>query len=287
MFTYKNTLSLVAAFLAVSTQVNAHGFITDIVGANGKKVQGFGVNLANVIPGNQGSTSTGFNNEAPCGRGVAAGQINIAGEIEKAIKSGLPTVGANGEVSMNWQQVNGGSDGGGPGNAVIDVTGTGKNFVPLQISKDFGDGGSNSRNPMTVRLPAGTKCTGGSSKNACLIRVINGPGFGSCLAVESPSGGGGGAAPAPAPAPPPPAPAKGCGTTHTVKPGDTCDAIARSQGVELRTMLSLNKDINAGCTNLKVGQQVCVAGQKKRNYARFSNSMNAKRAWLKMTLAGL
>lgn len=334
MISVRSTISLFASLLALSAHVNAHGFITDVQGANGKKGQGFGVNLSAVTPGNQGPTSV-FNGGGPCGRGVTAGNINVQAEIEKAIRSGLPTVGANGEISMNWQQVNAGADGGGPGTAAIDVTGTGNNFKPLQITKDFGDGGNNSRNPMTVKLAPGTTCTGGSTKNACLIKVTNAAGpFGSCIAVQSP-GGGGGAAPPPAnnggnnggggaappaknggnngggAAPPParnggnngggaatPPPANNggnqggnngaCKAKVVVKAGDNCGKIARSKNIAVNKLVQLNPGVNAGCTNLRVGQELCVdAGNKqRRTYNEFASSMQAKRAWVKMTLVG-
>lgn len=322
---YKTTLSLLSAILALSAQVNAHGFITDVQGANGKKGQGFGVDLAQVTPGNQGPTSSGFSADAPCGRGGTAGQINVAASIEAAITAGLPTVDANNEISMNWQQVNAGSDGGGPGNAFIDVSGTGANFVALDITKNFGDNGANSRNPMTVKLPAGTTCTGGSTKNVCLIKVTNPAGpFGSCIAVQSPGGGGGAGAgtgagadtgkgnndnknntppptadtpPPPPTANTPPPPTQGGGANGacdeiTVQAGDTCNRIANIKGVTVNQILQANPAVNAGCTNLVVGQKLCMnsTGRRRafrRNSSEFAESMQAKRDWLKMTLAGL
>ncbi|KAG9053280.1 hypothetical protein FS842_008403 [Serendipita sp. 407] len=82
--------------------------------------------------------------------------------------------------------VNGGADGGGPLTAEVDITGTGKSFKAITISKNFVDGGSNSANPITIQLAAGTACTGGSNKSTCLVRVKNPRGFGSCFAVASP-----------------------------------------------------------------------------------------------------
>lgn len=132
------TLSSVAIFsLGLIDAVNGHGFIIDIKGANGKTANGFGVNAASIRPGNQGPTSV-FRNGAPCGVGVEAGTINIASSIEAAITAGLPTVGSTGSLSMIWQQINAGRDGGGPGSAAIDITGTGNNFEPLTITKNFG-----------------------------------------------------------------------------------------------------------------------------------------------------
>ncbi|KAF8607938.1 hypothetical protein BDV93DRAFT_434872 [Ceratobasidium sp. AG-I] len=169
--------------LVLAGYVHGHGFITDIKGANGKIGIGFGVDAAQITAGNQGPTSVINGAANGCGRGVTAGQINVATELEAAVKAGLPTVDASGSISMNWRQVNAGADGGRPGTALIDVTGTGNNFKPVTISKDFADGGADSDNPMTIAIPAGTVCTGGSAGNACLLRVTNPPGFGSCFAI--------------------------------------------------------------------------------------------------------
>jgi LysM repeat protein len=60
----------------------------------------------------------------------------------------------------------------------------------------------------------------------------------------------GGAAPAATPRP-------GSGREYTVAPGDTCDAIARSYGVPVADIISLN-GIDANCTGLQVGQVVRI-----------------------------
>lgn len=52
-----------------------------------------------------------------------------------------------------------------------------------QVFCAISDGGADSNNPMTIAIPAGTVCTGGSAGNACLLRVTNPPGFGSCFAI--------------------------------------------------------------------------------------------------------
>jgi LysM repeat protein len=46
--------------------------------------------------------------------------------------------------------------------------------------------------------------------------------------------------------------------TYTVKAGDICINIAKQQGVPLATLYKLNPDINEGCTNLKVGQDLNI-----------------------------
>jgi hypothetical protein len=47
---------------------------------------------------------------------------------------------------------------------------------------------------LTVALPAGTKCTGGASKNKCVVEFVSTAGFGNCVVVQQ--GAAGAAAPA-------------------------------------------------------------------------------------------
>jgi LysM repeat protein len=91
-------------------------------------------------------------------------------------------------------------------------------------------------------------------------KSVNGAGTG------APTGNCGGAPPAgappaapAAPAPAAPAPvaapiAAGGGGTHTVAAGEFCASIAQSKGVTVDQLLKLNPAVNAGCTNLQVGQ---------------------------------
>jgi len=70
----------------------------------------------------------------------------------------------------------------------------------------------------------------------------------------TPSGkGGGGAAPAPAAG-------GGGGNTVTVKSGDTCSTLASSHGTTTGALVAANPGVNAGCTNLQVGQVLKLAG---------------------------
>ncbi|KAK4700806.1 hypothetical protein P7C70_g5438, partial [Phenoliferia sp. Uapishka_3] len=170
------------ALLGLALNVAAHGAITGIGGgAKGVAVNGFGVKNA-AKPTN--SDVEVLSSKTGCGSGT-----NIATSITAAEAAGLPSPAADGSLSMTWFQINAGSDGAGPGTAFIDVTGTGNSFAPLTISKNFADGGANSKNPMTVQLSTSTACTGGAG-STCLLRVQNSAGpFGSCFAVKSPAAG--------------------------------------------------------------------------------------------------
>ncbi|KAF8142418.1 hypothetical protein K438DRAFT_1474176, partial [Mycena galopus ATCC 62051] len=49
-----------------------------------------------------------------------------------------------------------------------------------------------------------------------------------------------------------------CTQTYTVQSGDTCSAIAANVGLTVSQLLALNPSINSGCTNLAIGQVLCV-----------------------------
>jgi LysM repeat protein len=65
-------------------------------------------------------------------------------------------------------------------------------------------------------------------------------------APSKPSGGGGGGG--------------GAAGTVTVKAGDTCSAIAASRGTTAAAIIAANPGVNAGCTNLQIGQTLNVSG---------------------------
>ncbi|KAH7097980.1 hypothetical protein BKA62DRAFT_661284 [Auriculariales sp. MPI-PUGE-AT-0066] len=49
-----------------------------------------------------------------------------------------------------------------------------------------------------------------------------------------------------------------CAKTYTVVKGDNCSKIASKYSTSFSTLRSLNSAINSGCTNLQIGQKVCV-----------------------------
>ncbi|KAJ7732442.1 hypothetical protein B0H16DRAFT_1581465 [Mycena metata] len=53
-------------------------------------------------------------------------------------------------------------------------------------------------------------------------------------------------------------PSGGCGQTYTVVSGDTCSAIESRTGVSDAQLHALNPAINSGCTNLQIGQILCL-----------------------------
>ncbi|KAL8280296.1 hypothetical protein RQP46_007213 [Phenoliferia psychrophenolica] len=106
-------------------------------GAKGVAVNGFGVKSA--TKPTQADVSV-LSSKSGCGSNV-----NIATSISAAEAAGLPAAASDGSLSMTWFQINAGSDGGGPGTAFIDTTGTGNSFKSLTITKNFADGGANSK----------------------------------------------------------------------------------------------------------------------------------------------
>ncbi|KAJ6542370.1 hypothetical protein DFH09DRAFT_886464, partial [Mycena vulgaris] len=51
-----------------------------------------------------------------------------------------------------------------------------------------------------------------------------------------------------------------CGQTYTVVSGDSCAAIESSTGLSDAQLHELNPSINSGCTNLEIGQVLCLGG---------------------------
>ncbi|KAF7368305.1 hypothetical protein MVEN_00151800 [Mycena venus] len=57
----------------------------------------------------------------------------------------------------------------------------------------------------------------------------------------------------------------GCSQTYTVVSGDTCAVIESKTGVSDAQLHAQNPTINSGCTNLQVGQTLCVSGGSGHN----------------------
>ncbi|KAJ6455190.1 hypothetical protein C8R45DRAFT_845998 [Mycena sanguinolenta] len=52
---------------------------------------------------------------------------------------------------------------------------------------------------------------------------------------------------------------RACTQTYTVVSGDTCSKIEAQTGVSDATLHTLNPGINSGCTNLQIGQVLCIS----------------------------
>ncbi|KAJ6612710.1 hypothetical protein B0H10DRAFT_2177356 [Mycena sp. CBHHK59/15] len=196
-----NFLIYAAASSSLLLNVQAHGTITGVTGANGVQAAGFGIiattprNGASPKPFEQDTSvirdkEIASGKTGACGRTAAGGNNDVAAQLAAASTAGLPTAAADGSVTMTLHQVN--QDGAGP--YTCDVSADGGNtfqaatvttnvpgFASLSLAtaKDF---------PLVAQMPAGMACTGGPNGDACLMRCRNkalaGP-FGSCVAVAS------------------------------------------------------------------------------------------------------
>jgi len=162
-----------ALVLALSLQVHAHAIVSPALGVSGTPIR------ADVKRPSAAE---------PCGAGV-----NIASALDSSTAVAASAAGAIDATAIDF---NAGADGSRDFTAKVDATGTGKNFVAMTITtngiKAPATAGSQ---PLVASLPAGTKCTGGATKNKCLVQFVSTAGFGNCVAVSQ-----GGAAAAAAPA---------------------------------------------------------------------------------------
>ncbi|KAF8600611.1 hypothetical protein BDV93DRAFT_525334 [Ceratobasidium sp. AG-I] len=75
--------------------------------------------------------------------------------------------------------------------AQVDATGAGKAFKAATITKNGPAApktvGETAQ--LSVSLPAGTKCTGGASKDLCLVSFKSASGFGNCVVVKQAGAG--------------------------------------------------------------------------------------------------
>ncbi|KAL4268735.1 GEgh 16 protein [Pleurotus pulmonarius] len=192
--------------LAAAIQVNAHGVLTAVTGANGITAQGFGVVATTPRTGSrrnpfQQDSSIIRDREiqrgttGACGRTLAGGNNNVQTMLATAVSAGLPMAAADGSVTMTLHQVNG--DGAGPYTCQVSADASGQNFVAMTVTTQVPGTNSRSRTtatafPLVAQMPAGMACTGGPNGDACLVRCRNaaraGP-FGGCVAVTTANSG--------------------------------------------------------------------------------------------------
>jgi len=175
MFSSKlQALASVTVLLACSLQVNAHAAFAPALGVTGTLAR-----------------SDALRAKGNCG-GANVGAINTSTAVAAA---------ADGSFTVTAQNFNGGADGSRKvASASVDATGAGKTFSGTVTITKNGDGAptSNAAEQITAQLPAGTKCTGGTSKNLCLVSLTTTAGFGNCVVVSQGAAAGGAAAAAPA-----------------------------------------------------------------------------------------
>ncbi|CAG8957102.1 hypothetical protein HYFRA_00009303 [Hymenoscyphus fraxineus] len=204
--------SVVAAVFSFAVAVSGHGVLLAIDGEPGSKTSvGFEVddsvarNCTGISPCQQDTTiireaeitakTVGF-----CGRTQLAGPLDTQKEVEEAVKAdSITEVKGGTSLAIKIHQVN--ADGGGPYicdmNESADDNGQAKELV-VSNNVPGANGFSEAKFEaftINVAMPDNFKCTGGSTKDLCIIRCRNnalaGP-FGGCTAVRQPGGGGAG-----------------------------------------------------------------------------------------------
>jgi len=110
------------------------------------------------------------------------GNINIAQTLDTS--TAVPAA-ADGSFTVTVTNFNAGQDGSTQVTGSVDATAVGKTFSPITISKN-GVKAPTSVGSVQVdaALPAGTKCTGGKSKNLCLVSFVTAGNFGNCVVVS-------------------------------------------------------------------------------------------------------
>ncbi|KAG8741061.1 hypothetical protein FRC10_003401 [Ceratobasidium sp. 414] len=129
-------------------------------------------------------------------------------------KTALSTIDSSSAIAMTGTtftatatNFNANKDGSMQFTAQVDATGAGKSFQAATITKNgpLAPPKVGETAQLSVSLPAGTKCTGGASKNLCLVSFKSASGFGNCVVVKqggAASGAGAGAGSASASAKP-------------------------------------------------------------------------------------
>ncbi|KAF8504836.1 hypothetical protein F5888DRAFT_1658984 [Russula emetica] len=150
--------------LALTSSVNAQCVVTPPLGGSGKPTAGDVQQPFSVTP---------------CGSIPIAQNIDSS-EAVKADTSGkfivsIINFGTGPDGSRHIKTVS------------VDQTGTGDNFAEAQmVANGDEDPTSDGTQQLTVQLPNGTKCDGGSGKDRCLVSFATDAGYGNCVVVTQP-----------------------------------------------------------------------------------------------------
>ncbi|KAJ7822870.1 hypothetical protein B0H14DRAFT_2598183 [Mycena olivaceomarginata] len=79
----------------------------------------------------------------------------------------------------------------------------------------------------------------------------------------------------------------GCSQTYTVMSGDTCSTIESRFGISDAQLHTLNPGINSGCTNLSIGQILCLGGCRKTYKVKPGDTCTTIEAQTRLTHAQL
>ncbi|KAG8717330.1 hypothetical protein FRC11_003775 [Ceratobasidium sp. 423] len=160
---FSKSLLVVAALAA---QVLGHAVVQPVMGVNGKAVR---------ADTQRPSTAK------PCGN-TALSKIDSSQSIAMTGTS----------FSADAVNFNANKDGSLEFTASVDPTGTGKSFKAATITTNGPAAppkvGTNAQ--LSVSLPAGTTCSGGATKDLCLVSFKSASGFGNCVVVKQAGAGG-------------------------------------------------------------------------------------------------
>ncbi|KAH9852285.1 hypothetical protein C2E23DRAFT_868767 [Lenzites betulinus] len=173
MFFSKSVIASAMVLFGLTLQVHAHAGITPALGVKNTFAR------SNV---QRPSTAK------PCG------SINVAQNLDA---STAITAKADGTFVATITNFNGGVDGSRQVTAKVDATGTGKSFAAATVVQngDKSPAAAGSQQ-LTIQMPKGLACTGGATKNKCLVSFTTAGGFGNCAVVQTAAGANAAAAPA-------------------------------------------------------------------------------------------
>jgi hypothetical protein len=194
MFTSgKSVLACASILFALAAQTSAHAIPSPALGVKGAPAR---------------SDVQRPSTAKPCG--------NIDPATTLDTSTAIP-VAADGTVTMSVVNFNAGADGSTSVAVSVDATGKGTSFVAGTVTTN-GNPAPNAveTDKVVFSLPAGTKCTGGTAGNLCLVSVKTTAGFGACTVVSQ-----GAAAAAP--------PAAGTAVTSSVAAVSTVAAAGAGQ----------------------------------------------------------
>ncbi|KAJ7224928.1 hypothetical protein B0H12DRAFT_1223887 [Mycena haematopus] len=111
------------------------------------------------------------------------GSVPIAANINNS--TAVPVEADGMTVMLNVTNFNAGADGSRSVSVLVDPTATGKNFTKATVTKNGNaNPTSDGTDQIKLTLPAGTKCSGGTDGNLCLLSVKTTTGFGACSVVQ-------------------------------------------------------------------------------------------------------
>jgi len=154
-------LACASVFLALVAQTSAHAIPSPALGVKGAPAR---------------SDVQRPSTAQPCGTIDPATTLDTSTAIPVA---------ADGSVTMNVVNFNAGADGSTSVAVSVDATGKGTSFVAGTVTTNGNPAPKAVETDKVVfTLPAGTKCTGGTAGNLCLVSVKTTAGFGGCTVVS-------------------------------------------------------------------------------------------------------